>query len=253
MGKKIDPAERDRVLYSMLLPAVRLARLLTIPLRSLQDWTQMSYFEEWRRQGKKLREIAELLGISPRKVALLSKRLKQNFSAHEQGMALPRQIEYQLWPGPMSSARIKQVIQNATPEEIDEALERLVEDERVTVVQRERNVVYEVPRSHNRFIAADFGTKLDGLEHFLEIVARTVHLRFFQNAPEAQCRNIDSHIRKKDIKEIEKMYRELIWKRVVELEEIADAEPDRDQVVPISLAVCWSRDDAKKMEGANGD
>ncbi len=252
MGKKIDPVERDRVLYSVLLPAVRLARLLTIPLRSLQDWTQMSYFEEWRRQGKKLREIAELLGISPRKVALLSKRLKQNFSAHEQDMALPRQIEYQLWPGPMSSARIKQVIKNATPEEIDEALVRLVAENRVTIVQRERNVVYEVPRSHNRFTATDFGTKLDGLERFLEIVARTIHLRFFQEAPDAQCRNIDFHIRKKDIKEIKKLYRDVIWKRAVELEDIAHAEPEQAQVVPISLAVCWSRDDAR-TDGANGD
>ena len=78
-----DPELARQVVYTLLLPAVRLALALGVPVREVADQLEVAYFHETKRQGLKTREAAERMGASLRKVAELSNRLKQRFLGPE--------------------------------------------------------------------------------------------------------------------------------------------------------------------------
>ncbi|MEO1271243.1 MAG: hypothetical protein AAFX99_24390 [Myxococcota bacterium] len=119
----LEQETRTRVIYSVLVPAVRLAFVFRVPLKELGDLLQMAYYHETKRRGLKMRETSEQLGVSMRKVAQLSKRLKRNFLKPESDYGLPRQIEFMLWAEPLSELRIGQALPHEHGEAIVAALE----------------------------------------------------------------------------------------------------------------------------------
>ena len=234
---------RDRVLYTMLLPATRMARLLDRPLKSLREWMQMSYFHEWKRQGLKLHEIAERMDISQRKVAMLSKQLKENFSIHEQEASVPRRIEFMLWAGPLSSARIKQTLSGVDSKNVDRALRRLLKDGRIEEKQLERMVVYGVVSSESRLVTPQWKSRLDALEELLSTVIQTVHLRFFEEENRAFARTLSFRMRREDYERLVEMYQDDIWTIIKELDSRAKDTTDDENLEEFSLTVCWSPHD----------
>ena len=58
--------EKKRVLFSTLLPAVRIATGALTPLKEMKKLVELAYYREARRQQHKLKEICELLSISMR-------------------------------------------------------------------------------------------------------------------------------------------------------------------------------------------
>ncbi|MCA9520581.1 MAG: hypothetical protein KC609_06395, partial [Myxococcales bacterium] len=168
-------AERDelirRVLYSLLGLASRLSRRFVFSLRELNHWLEMAYFHELRKAGMTLKQIAERLEISLRKVSLLSSRLKENFFIPEKEHALPRRIEFLLWAEPMSALRIKQVLKSEYElEAIEAAISVLAEQRRIQLVSNGVTEMYALSKRSARLYQGQLMSRIDGLNHLLQVV-----------------------------------------------------------------------------------
>lgn len=221
----------ERVIYALLRPAARVALSFGIPMRQLRDRLQMAYFQEARGRGLKLHEIAHALDVSPRTAALLSKQLKENFLDVESEVGLPRKIEYLLWAEPLSSARLKQVLVGVDPDEIDEALQRLMEEGRVTQDDRRR---WAVVRTAFRLVdERGWLSRLDGLDTLLATVGQTAWARFFGGPLEqarSLARNLALRVRGEDVAKLRELYEETIWPLLAALDERARGAEDSLEV-----------------------
>ncbi len=224
------------VVYALLLPSVRLARLFKIPLRDMGDLLQMAYYHELKRQGLKMRQISDQLGVSMRKVALLSKRLKHNFAADEDKHGLPRRLEFALWSGALSEARLQQAFPDAEPGQVRAALELLMRDGRVKE-NRGRTVTYEVNRSQFRLVQGAWLARVDGLNNLLENLSAAVFGRFFDGSDEAFARTLSLRVRREDLPKMRKLYEEVIWPELVKMDEAAQGDDDAQ---PMDVSIVWA-------------
>ena len=168
----------ERVMYALLRPAARVALAFGVSKRQLRDRLQMAHFHEARDRGLKLREICDILDVSPRAAALLSKQLKENFLDVEAEVALPRRIEFLLWAEPLSTARIRQVLGDVDNSAIDDALTRLEAEGRVT--REDAKGRWKVVRGDFRLVdTKGWLSKLDGLDTLLATVADAAGSRVF--------------------------------------------------------------------------
>lgn len=233
---------RLRVAYSLLRPVARLARRYVIPLETLTDFFELACYHELKRAEHTLAEAADHLGVSRRKVAQLSKRLKTNFLAPEQEYGLPRRIEYMLWAGPMTEGRIHQSMPDRDDEAIDDALDELVAQERVEITRESPTVEYAVPDSEFRLYENNWMARIDGLNNLLENLTDAIVGRFFEEDDRAFARTLNFRIREEDKEELERLYEEEIFERLAELEQQVD-DPDAEDVVEMSLSALWAPTD----------
>lgn len=232
--------QQRRVIYSLLRPAVRLARRFSIPLKEMVHWLELAYFHELKDSGLTQREAASLFDVSTRKVAQLAARLKQNFFDPERDEELPRRIEFMLWAGPESAGRIHQSLSGYSKAEIDRALQLLVDQERV--IRRDgRTTYYEVPSSEFRLYRDRWLAKIDGLNNHLVSVVDSVFGRFFKDDSRAFARTLNFRIRKDDIAELRTLYEEVIFPTLRDLDEAAKASPDDGgDSVEMGLSINWA-------------
>jgi hypothetical protein len=236
---------RERVFYALLLPAVQFGRIFGVPLRSAREWLQMAYFHELRRAGSRMQTIAEVLDVSMRKVALLSKLLKENF-ARSQQVELSRRIEFMLWADPMSRARIAQALPHDAPEAIDEALWKLSSERRIALRRAGRTMVYARTETDARLVRSEWDGRLDALDNFLGNVADVVYCRFFAPDDAAFARTVSFRIREGDVARLRELYEREIWSKIVELEAEAQGAPD---AVSMDLSFCWAPHERLRREG----
>ncbi len=212
-----------RVAYALLGPAVRLAFAHGVPVREVEDLVQMAYFHEVRRSGRTLQETADALGVSLRKAAQLSARLKQGFTDAEREEALPRRVEFVLWAGPLSEARIRQALPGDEPAEVSAALRALVAQGRVRALEG-RTPTYEVVRGEARLVSDRWLARIDGLNTMLGSVGNAVFARFFRPEAPALARTLAFRVRRDALGAIAKLYEETIFPALRALEE--DAKDD---------------------------
>lgn len=244
MTKKpdIEPAElQRRVIYSLLRPAVRLARRFGVGLKEMKEWVELAYYHQLKEEGLTLDEAADAAQVSRRKVAQLAKRLKINFFSPEHEAGLPRRIEFMLWAAPLTAGRIRQAL-GVEDDEVQDALRRLVREERVTQSD-DRNPVYSVPRSEFRLYANNWIARVDGLNNQLGSLTNTVFGRFFKQDDRAFQRTLDLRVRPQDIAQLERLYEDDIFKRLVELDEAAR---DCEESIPMGLSIQWAPDYEKE-------
>ena len=234
-----DDELRMRVIYSILGPAAKLARRFMVSLKELTSLFEMACYHELKRASLTLDESAEKLGISRRKVAQLSKRLKTNFFQPEQRHGLPRRIEYMLWAGAMTQGRIRQALPEHDAAAVDEALDELVRQERVNLVQEEPTRKYAVPEAEFRLYQRDWMARIDGLNNLLANLTDAVVGRFFDGDERSFARTLNFRIRREDVEQLEEMYEQEIWDRLVRLEKKAE-EADDDEVLEMSLSAIWA-------------
>lgn len=225
-----------RVIYAMLAPAVRLALAFQIPIKDLGDLVQMAYFHEVRRRGLKMRQASDILGVSMRKVALLSRRLKQNFLQEETQEALPRRLEFMLWAEPLSEARLRQVIGDVDDDEITAALQRLEAQGRVRLVPG-RTPTWEVVRSEFRLVRDTWLARIDGLNNLLGSVANAVFGRFFRDEERAFARTLSLRIRPEDLERLRALYDEHIYPTLRDLDAAAHGD---DEAEEIDVSIIWA-------------
>lgn len=236
---------RMRVVYSLLAPAAKLARRTSIPLKELTSLLEMACFHQLRKVSMTLREAADKLGVSRRKVADLSKQLKQNFFRPEHAHGLPRRIEYMLWAGPMTEGRIRQSISEYDDAAVEEALETLVEQDRVVVDEDGYATEYAVPDSEFRLYSNNWMARIDGLNNLMTNLYDAVVGRFFESDDRSFARTLNFRMREQDLDELRELYEEEIFETLAELEERVEETDENQEVIDMSLSTLWAPDKSR--------
>jgi hypothetical protein len=225
-----------RVIYAMLLPGVRLSRLFGVGLKEAGEWIELAYLKELIHDGAKLKDAADLLGVSVRKVSGLASRLRENFFTPEFSHELPARIEFMLWAQPMSKRRIKQYLSSVDDDVIDEAVDALSEQGRIREVQG-RTTTYEVVQSAQRLVRDDIMARIDALNTMLGNVTDAVFGRFFHKEQKAFARSLQFRIRAEDLPRLRELYEESVWKTLSQLDEAALDDP---HAIPMGATLCWA-------------
>lgn len=227
----------QRVVYAMLTPAVHFARVFGVSLKTITQWLQMAYFHQLRQQGLTLQEICERLEISMRSAARLSSQLKTNFLEPEAAHRLPRRIEFMLWAEPLSEARLRQLLPEASEAELREALELLLREGRV-VERAGRTVMYRTAQSSDRLVRASWLSRIGGLNSLLSTVVNAVYMRFFGATEQpAFARNLSLRVCPEDLPKLADLYEQGVWERMKALDQAA---LDRNDAIPLTMAICWA-------------
>lgn len=250
---------RQRVIYALLLPSTRLAQVFGVSLKDMDDLMQMAYYHEHRRKKLKMHEISARMGVSMRKVAQLSKRLKLNFLSADESHGLPRRVEFMLWAGPLSAARLRQAMPTVESSLIDEALESLAAQGRVSR-RGGRVETYEVVRSRFRLVDGASLPMLDGLGNLLGNLSAAVYARFFERDEDAFARTVSFRVRREDRDALRLFYERTLWPALVALDESARDDPE---AMEMDLSILWApynyfekqaeRDDEGIQEGGQAD
>lgn len=239
-----------RVIYAMLLPGVRLSRMFDVGLKEVGEWTELAYLKELMHDGVKLKDAADLLGVSVRKVSQLASKMRENFFTPEFEHELPARIEFMLWASPLSRKRIKQYLQQLDEEVVDEAIDSLLEQGRIQEMAG-RTTTFEVVQSEQRLVRDDIMARIDALNTLLGQVTDAVFGRFFRQEQKAFARSLQFRIRAEDLPRLRQLYEESVWKTLSELDEAARDDP---HAIPMGATLCWAPMDltldvlASKME-----
>ncbi len=225
-----------RVIYAMLLPGVRLSRLFGVGLKEAGEWIELAYLKELLHDGAKLKDAADFLGVSVRKISQLASRLRENFFTPEFEHELPARIEFMLWAQPMSRKRIKQYLNTLDEEVIDEAVDALAEQGRIREVPG-RTPTYEVVQSAQRLVRDDIMARIDALNTMLGNVTDAVFGRFFHKEHKAFARSLQFRVRAEDLPKLRELYEEAVWKTLSELDEAASDDP---HAIPMGATLCWA-------------
>lgn len=231
-----------RVLYGLMLPTVRLARLFRVPSKQLGALVEMAHFHEMRGAGMRLAEVGSVLDISLRKAAQLSKQLKYNFLEPEREVGLPRRIEYLLWAQDLSKARMLQLLK-VPPQEVAAALKTLLQQQRIRNVGSKDEPVYHRESQHSRLVSAEWQGRLDALSNLMGHLCATVYARFFRNDAKAFARTVNFRLRAEDLPELQALY-EHCWKTITELEARAKQDPN---ALDMDFSLLWAAD--QNLEG----
>ncbi len=239
-GDKPIPAAElaERVAYAALTSAVRLAAGSRISLKRLRGLLDMRMFQELQHAGLPVRAVADRLGVSPRLAADLAKRLKTNFLSAEREYTLPRRIEFLVWARPLSAGRIRQALGDVSAEEVDEALDRLVDAERLSRGEG-RTPLYSARRQPSRMVGDAVLNRIDGLEHLLGVVGNAIAGRFFQDDPRALARTVSLRMRKSDLPRLRALYEEAIWTGLQALEAEVERDPGAE-TLEMDVSVVWA-------------
>ncbi|MCC7540870.1 MAG: hypothetical protein IT379_31925 [Deltaproteobacteria bacterium] len=252
-----DDSPKRRVLYAFLRATTRFAEKLSVPARQVQEWVRLAYFQELRASGMTVAEACARLGLSAPTGARLSRALKTDFLAEQVEHDLPKRIAFTLWAGPMSRARLAQVLPRTDAEAIDVALATLVREGRV-VERKGRTITFEITRAEDRLVRPGWGARLTALTSLLDHVVDTVHARFFesspsepptphtrstlvgrQDSPAAFARTVSFRMRREDRAELRRFYEEKLWPFLKGLEERAATRGARDST---RLSILWVSD-----------
>ncbi|MEO1273797.1 MAG: hypothetical protein AAFX99_37455, partial [Myxococcota bacterium] len=166
-----DAELRRRVLYSLMLPVVRLAKVFQVSLKDAQELLQMAYFSELRSDGLTLQEVAELLDVSARSSVRMSKQLRTNFFLPERAHELPRRILFMLMAEPMSRTRIIRELRDIKATEVDAAL---VELEAQGKLERQPGRVETLiaTRAAERMVLPGWTSRIGALNSLATLAAR---------------------------------------------------------------------------------
>lgn len=234
-----------RVLYPLLIPAVRLAASASLPLKELKQLIELAYYQEARRRRLKLKELTSLLSVSMAKVGLLSRQLKEHFSRPESERSLPKRICALLWGGPLSEARMGQVLDDVDPEDLSQTIKELVDEHQVEIEPGRTVLRYRLAAQQFR-VAHDFWmARIDGLSNFMRAVAQTVEGRFITDDEHAFARQLSFRIKAEQVGEFERLYREQLFPLVTRLDAEAQDDP---RSLPLTLTIAWVVDKDTLME-----
>ncbi len=125
--------ERERrALFALMRPVATAAFDLRAPLAWVKGAILTATFAAGRSRGVGLREVGEVLDVSISKVALLSKDFKQGLFGSDEEQALELHIERMLSAEPLTLARLNQVLPETSISDIEEALDRLEANGRIS-------------------------------------------------------------------------------------------------------------------------
>lgn len=230
-----------RILFSLMLPTTRVASTQEFPLKELTTLLRLAYFRQLRGRGKTLREIGDTLDVSVRTAKRLSQRLKENFFMPELEHELPRRIEFMLWAAPMSLARLNQVIEDADLDEIEAALDQLLDQERAEGVE-DRPGFYTARKVETRLVKDSMVSRIGALNSFLGNVTNAIQGRFFGADPTSFVRTLSFRITPEQLTELRAIYEQL-YEQLREMEQTSTAEVaelNEEELLEMQLSICWA-------------
>ncbi len=230
-----------RVVYATLVPAVRLGRLFGVRLKEASEWLELAHLKELVDEGLKLKEAADRLQVSVRKVSMLSSRLRENFFVPEREHELPSRVLFALWAEPLSRKRIKQYLSTFDEAEVDAAVDRLERDGKIRLLSG-RTPTYETIEAAQRLVRRDMMARVDALDSMLSTITDAIYSRFFSSSPDSSfARALQLRVSPEDLPKLRALYEEQIWPTLSALDEAARDDPD---ALPLGLALSWAPLDA---------
>ena len=235
-NRELEEGElEERLIYALLRPAVRLAMHSRLPMKEMVRLAKVAYFQELRANGLTLQETAQALDASMPTAARLSKELKRNFLKPAIEHQLPQRIEFILWAEPQSRARLHQVLNDHASEDIDSAIEKMLQKGHIRRLQGD-NDVFELEAPKITHIKNDWFARIGSLNHILDNLSDTVSTRFLENKNNAFARTINFRIPRPLMGRLEAFYREVIWQSLVDFD---DAARDADQTNDVRFSLFW--------------
>jgi hypothetical protein len=228
-----------RVVHALLGPAVRMGVAHGVPLKELARLLESAHFAHVRQQSATLRDTARKLGISERSAERLSQQAREAFVLPELKHHLPRRIEFILAAAPMSVARLQQVLSDVSESEVQEAVDELKRQGRVTE-SGDRTVTYTTTSGVRSLPRDGWIARVGGLTSFAENLANAAWGRFFANDPRSFARTLSFRLTPAQLAELNRWYSEVMLPQIVAWNEAAEAAGDNDDVQPMQLSLCWA-------------
>ena len=243
---EIDPGELHwRIIYSLYLPAVRLASLFGLPLKEMKEWLGVAYLHELKRRGLSQKESALHIDVSRRTIIELTRKLRENFFAPERHEGVARKILFLLWAEPMTLGRIKQAFSEEDGEalaQIEGVLEAMCEEGVLECEERQGVMEYGLRRGAFRLYRDNWIARIDALNNQLEHLADTIFARFLKRDESSFVRTVTLTMRKEDRARLEELYREVIFPALVAFDEAAKGASE-EEVQNMELNISWAPKD----------
>ena len=180
---------RQRVIYALLSPAVRLAQVFGVGLKDLRGLLDTAYFQQLRNSDLTHQDIAKALGVSERTAVKLSRQAREQFLEASRQHNLPRRIEFMLGAEPMGLGRIGQLLPDTDAIHVANAVQELLRQKRIIEVQG-RTLKY-APSAAVRSLPRDtLMARVGGLNSLAENLTNAVYGRFFKEEPRTFARTL---------------------------------------------------------------
>jgi cyanate lyase len=245
----IERQELDRrVLLGAIGLATKLCRKLGIPLKELTGLVRVAYLRDLRAQGLSLVECAEHLDVSERTAKNLARELRQSFELPDAQHTLPTRIEFMLWRTPMSLARLKQVIHEHNGDEIADAIDVLIAQERVELDARGATPVYVPTQSVNSQLSTQWVKRIGGLNSLIDNLYQTISMRFFEedvSESEAFARTLTFYLTPGRLDDLVELFWKVMVPRISELDQASHSEPDARSV---KMTLFWAANEPEREE-----
>ncbi|MEL6178183.1 MAG: hypothetical protein AAFS10_04475 [Myxococcota bacterium] len=224
----------QRVIYALLLPAVRLAHAFGVSLKDLRSWVDTAYFHELRSTGLTHQEIADALRVSKRTAVNLSRQAREQFIGPNIHHNLPRRIEFMLGAEPMGQGRVHQLLPEAELEDVQVALRELLEQGRIRELPG-RTLKYEPAASVRSLPRDTWMARIGGLNSFSENLTNAVFGRFFRHEPRTFARTLTFRGRPGVFRELTDFYTHRILPGLQSMH-----VETTDQTEPAQVSLCWA-------------
>lgn len=220
-----------RLVFSALELACALAFKLDVPLKQTESFLQLAQLRGLSARFPELTQsqLAKKIGVSARTFARMIEATRENLFSAEAEHGLPRRIEFLLWSGPKSEARIAQLLSDAQIDEIRSALEALEAQGRIAL-RDGRTPMYEETQRTHRLVSDSLNARLDGVRNFLEVVEHVLTRRFRHADESAFARTVGFRVRTREIPKLRKFYEEELWPLLERFEEEAHGQSDAQEV-----------------------
>lgn len=227
----------QRIAFALLAPTATIARIFEIPLSDAKQLVDIAYFQEMRSQGLTLQAIASSMKVSMSKAALMSRALKSNF-IDDADSDLPRKILFMLWAGPLSLARLRQILTDVETKEVKKTLRTLMKEKKII----EENGEYRLLVQADRRVWDQWISRIDGMNNLVRNLTDTIYGRFFADKAIAFARTLSFRLLPDDLERLQTLYQE-IFELIIELDQAAQGH---ENAIEINLSVLWAEKDLTK-------
>jgi hypothetical protein len=236
---------QNRLVYSLLKPAVSMAARFHVPMRTLSELLRLGYFEALRRQGLSQATIGDRLGQTARHMRTLASKLKGDFFTAEREVGLVREAENEVARTSPSLRALHQSLHAWPAEQVDGAVATLVAEGRVV---REKGRLRIAPRY--LVLSSDkFHHRIDALNHFLDGVTRAIEQRLlFEERDQAMVKTISFVARPAKLEELLRSLEANLRREIAQLEEDAQFEGEGKRYV---LGVFAAKDEPEALPSSS--
>ncbi len=244
LNRRPDPSlseittTQNRLVYSLLKPAVSMAARFHVPMRTLAELLRLTYFEVLRKEGLSQAAIGDRLGQTARHMRTLASKLKSDFFTAEREVGLVREVENEIARQSPTAKALSASLPAWPSEAVEGAIETLLGEGRVV---RDKARLRISPR-YLVLSSEKFHHRIDALNHFLEGLSRAIAQRLiFEERDQAMLKTISFVARPTKLEELLRTLEANLRREIAVLEEDAQFEGEGRRYV---LGVFAAKDEA---------